>query len=286
MSNYKIIFIDIDGTLVDNKKQVSNETKLCLQKLVEKGIKIVLTSGRPYKSIVEYANECGLGNIHIGSNGAIVANIKTDEILFKKQMKVKTALEIIDAAIKNNIFVMVTINGNQYIQYKKWGISPMSRKDIIIKNDIKSLLNNKNTNVIKLVLLHSNNQTLEDFKKNLNKYNGISIVPVEVMTIPDHIRNEDGVCNNPYNLDIMASNISKSSGINCVLNYFGISKEQSIGIGDGLNDLDLFGAVGLKIAMKNANPKLKENADIISEFDNNNSGVAKVLNKIFKEELI
>ena len=45
MSNYKIIFIDIDGTLVDNKKQVSNETKLCLQKLVEKGIKIVEIGG-------------------------------------------------------------------------------------------------------------------------------------------------------------------------------------------------------------------------------------------------
>lgn len=286
MSNYKIIFIDIDGTLVDNKKQVSNETKLCLQKLVEKGIKIVLTSGRPYKSIVEYANECGLGNIHIGSNGAIVANIVSDKILFKKEIEKQTALEIINNATKNDIFVMITINGNQYIKYKKWGISPASRKDIVIENNINDLLNNKNLNIIKLVLLNNNKQILEDFKKSLVKYNSLSIVPVEVMTIPDHIRNEDGVCNNPYNLDIMASNISKSSGINCVLNYFDINKEQSIGIGDGLNDLDLFSAVGLKIAMKNANPKLKENADIISEFDNNNSGVAKVLNKIFKEELI
>ena len=90
---YKIIFIDIDGTLVDNKKQVSEKTKQCLKQLVKNNIKVVLTSARPYKSIIPYANECDLESIHIASNGAIVANIQNDSILLKKKLKKKLPLK-------------------------------------------------------------------------------------------------------------------------------------------------------------------------------------------------
>lgn len=279
---YKIIFIDIDGTLVDNKKQISEKTKQVLKQLVKNNIKIVLTSARPYKSIVDYANECNLDSIHIGSNGAIVANIQNDDILLKKEMQKERAVEIINKAIQNDIFIMATINGYQYIQFEKWGTSPKSRKDVVFAHDIKNIANDSNLNIIKLVLLDNDKAKLTSFRDSIKNIQDLTVMPIEIMTIPDEIRNKNGVCENPYNLDIMAQGISKAKGIDCVLKYYKLNKSESIGIGDGLNDLDLFEAVGLKIAMKNANEKLKQNADIITEYDNNNSGVADVLEKIFR----
>lgn len=175
---------------------------------------------------------------------------------------------------------MTTINGNQYIPFEKWGISPAYREDVKVEKNIESLVEDSKNSTIKLVLLDNNKAKLEKFKDMLMQYS-ITCVPIDFMTIPDEIRNANGKCENPYDLDVMAKNISKAKGIRCLLEYFNIKKEDSIGIGDGLNDLELFEAVGLKIAMKNAHENLKQSADIITEFDNNNSGVAEALAKIF-----
>lgn len=281
MEDYKIVFIDIDGTLANSKKQVSEENKKCLKTLTDSGVKVVLTSARPYVSVADFACECSLQDIHIASNGAVCVNTKTDEILFKKAIDKNSSIEILSLAIKHNIHFMATINGYQHVPSKKWGICPKSRPDVVVTEDVISLLKNNNLNVLKVVFLDESKEKLIKFKKELERFSGIKIMPIEVMCIPDEIRNQDGVCNNPFNLDIMAEEISKSKGIETALKYFGIKKEQSIGIGDGLNDLDLFEGVGLKIAMKNANDGLKQKADIITDYDNNNSGVGKTLSKIF-----
>ena len=108
-SKYKMIFIDIDGTLVNDEKQVSQRTIDIIKKLKEKGITTVLTSGRPYKSIEEYSKKCEAMPYLIGSNGAVIRNIEKDEDIFIKSIEKQKVLEILKIIRKHNLYTTITV---------------------------------------------------------------------------------------------------------------------------------------------------------------------------------
>ena len=111
-NKYKIVFVDIDGTLVDDEKRISNETIQIIRKLKEEGVYTVLTSGKPYNSIKQFSNKCYETPYIIASNGAIVKNLERNTDIFKKNINKDIAIKILDMIKENNLYTMVTISGN------------------------------------------------------------------------------------------------------------------------------------------------------------------------------
>ena len=101
---YKLIAIDLDGTLLNSNGVVSNETIETLRQIINKNIKIVLTSGRMIDSIKSIAEEIGGQKYLIAGNGSIVYDIEKDQILYKNFIKKEKVLDVIKICEENSIY--------------------------------------------------------------------------------------------------------------------------------------------------------------------------------------
>ena len=93
---YKLVAIDLDGTMLNSYGIVTQNTKEKIKKVIQKGTKVVIASGRPIDSIKAIAEEIGSKEYFIGGNGAIIYDIKKDEIIYEKFLNKQKVLEIID----------------------------------------------------------------------------------------------------------------------------------------------------------------------------------------------
>lgn len=279
---YKIIFIDIDGTLVNDEKQVSKRTINIIKKLKEKGIITVLTSGRPYGSIEKYSIQCDAMPYLIGSNGAITRNIEKDEDISIKNIEKQKALEILKLIRKNNLYTTITVSGNIITETQKYGLIPENRPEIIEAENLEEYISKIEKPIIKFSIVDENKEKIINIRKELiDKFN-ITITPVDIMGLTQKQRKvKDGYISNPYIIDIMAQNTTKAEAIRNLTKYLKIDLSQTIAFGDGKNDIEMFETAGYKIAMKNAVKELYERADIITK-TNNEDGVAVALEKIFE----
>ena len=100
---YKLIVIDLDGTMLDSYGQVTQNTKNAIKNAIEKGIDVVIASGRPIDSIKSIAKDIGSEKYFIAGNGALIYDIPKDEILYDKYMKKEKVLEIIKICEENSI---------------------------------------------------------------------------------------------------------------------------------------------------------------------------------------
>lgn len=279
---YKIIFIDIDGTLVNDEKQVSQRTINKIKKLKEKGIITVLTSGRPYGSIEKYSIQCDAMPYLIGSNGAITRNIEKDEDFFIKNLEKQKVLEILKIIRKHNLYTTITVSGNIITDTQKYGLIPEYRPEIIETESLEEYIDKIERPIIKFSIVDEEKEKLENIRKELIDKFDITMTPVDIMGLTQKQRKvKNGYISNPYITDIMAPNTTKGDAIRNLSKYLKIDLSQTIAIGDGRNDIEMFETVGYKIAMKNAVKELYERADIITT-TNNNEGVADALEKIFE----
>ena len=283
-NNYKMIFIDIDGTLVNDEKIISEENISVITKLKEIGIYTVLASGKPYKSIEMFSEKCNAVPYLIGSNGAIVKDFKKDIDIFTKQISYSIANEIHKIIKTNNIYTMVTVDGNLIVEEEKYGMITKNRPEICEVPSIFGYLKSTEKSILKFTIIDGDKEKIANVRESLFKIPNISITPVDIIGIPQRFRKEGEEYSDPYCIDVMAKGINKADAITTLLKYLNISRTQTIAIGDGMNDIEMFESCYYKIAMGNAVQEIKDLANIIT-LSNNDSGVSVALNKLFTKEL-
>lgn len=275
--NYKIVFIDIDGTLVNDEKQIPKENIETIKKLKTKGIEVVLASGRPYHSIEKYSNIAGAMPYIIGSNGGVVVNYKEDKLLYNANIDKPLALEILKFVKVNNLFTAITLSGNLVLESEMYSLTKENRDELIVVNSLEEYLKNTNESIIKFSIMSDNKEDLEIAREKLiNKFN-ITITNADTFVIPNKYRKAG---KNPYIMDIMKEYVNKGEAIKKLCKYLNLNTQEAIIFGDGLNDIEMFELDAYKVAMKNAKDKIKEMADFVT-ISNNEAGVAYKLNKIF-----
>ena len=114
---YKLIAIDIDGTLLNSHGEVTDRNKQAIKKALEKNINVVLTSGRMPKAILPIANEINSNKYLISGNGASIYDIQKDKIIYNNYMSKKKILEIMDICEKNSMFYNVYTNNSILTKY-------------------------------------------------------------------------------------------------------------------------------------------------------------------------
>jgi len=262
---YKLIAIDMDGTLLKEDKTISDKTKQAIHKAKQKGIRVVLASGRPIEGLQRYLEELDLlskDDYVLSFNGSIVQNAKTKEIIRKNILKGKdlTYLYNIAKQLKVDIHAFsnegcITPKMSKYSELE----GTINGIPVIIMDFEKT---SEEEDIIKIMMVDEPERLEEAIKK----------LPPEVYQKYTVVRSA------PYFLEFLNKESSKGVGIRELSDYLGIKKEHIICIGDAGNDLDMIQFAGLGVAMGNAFDEVKEAADYITK-NNQEDGVAHVIQK-------
>ena len=163
MKMYKIIAIDLDGTLLNSYGEVSVKNKEIIQKAVASNVEVVLASGRPVDSVRNLANELGANHYMICGNGAMLYDLNEDSIIYENFLDVNKVLQIIDICDKNSIYYNVykedrvltkSLNYNvMFYQQENANRDDSKKTNIEIVQDIYNYVkNNQDDNYLKITI--------------------------------------------------------------------------------------------------------------------------------------
>ena len=245
MNKIEAIILDLDGTLLNDNKNISEDT-INFLKSISKDIKIILASARQFVTIKPYLEQLDLinkDNYTICFNGSLVVDNLENEIVNYK----------IDSNIIKNIDSFILENNIDWTYYL-YGYRFL-RTDI---NNIEDIIKN---DIYKIVGI-SSIENINNIRNNLDKY------------IIDNLEVTSSELNR---IEFVKKGITKVKAIEMLLNKLNIDKSNVIAIGDGDNDIDMIKYVGYGVAMLNSPDKVKNSAKIITKYTNNEDGVYKVI---------
>ena len=292
---YKLVAIDLDGTMLNSYGIVTQNTKEKIKKVIQKGTKVVIASGRPIDSIKAIAEEIGSKEYFIGGNGAIIYDIKKDEIIYEKFLNKQKVLEIIDLCEENsinyNVYTENTILAknlkfNVLYYYKENLKKPENKKtNIVIVENMKEYIKNlKEEKFLKVTICDENKFIFNAIGKKLKEISGIEILDVLHMSRKLIKQGTQDIVIEYFYTEISLENVDKWIAIQEILKLEKIEKDEVITIGDNINDLKMLKNAGLGIAMKGSAPKVIENANYVTQ-GNNEEGVANALEKYILKDI-
>ena len=271
----KYVFVDIDGTLTNSKRKVSKANIKAINDIEQKKeFEIVFCSGRNNDYLVELSKKCNTSNYIISSNGSMVYNQKTKKVTHKDKIPFKILNKIYEYCKEHRVAISFNTEKCRYcndflnydINYKK--------KDT---KRIRSINDMKTKNITQFVMGSYNYEQMLEVKKFLNTIQNLEIVNISTTMKLKQINSPDG-----FFYDVVIRGVNKGTGISNFIKKKKIDIKNCIAIGDHINDIDMFKAVGYKIAMGNACDELKEKADFITK-TNDEDGVKYALEHLEKE---
>ena len=285
---YKMIFLDLDGTLLNDCKEISQENiNLIKRAYNEKGIICVFATGRPLEYVDEICNSYDrfFANYIIANNGAIIRDNKNGEVIYKVSITNAQLLDLKNIFLEENADYMIVYTDKQQIlrearndEALKDSAIIVNKKDSELKHIEDTIKKNPNLSSL-LCMIGGEISALENIISRLQEIKGL-----ETPGIGNYSHKTKTYAFESKFIDVMKKGCSKKNAIYYLADKLKIKKEEIIVMGDGSNDLSMFECAGLKIAMENANEKLKEKADFITA-SNNDNGVAKAIQKFVFNEI-
>ncbi len=257
----KIIATDMDGTLLGSNHKISKLNQETLKKAQEKGIHLILASGRPLHGLVHQVEVMGLSTENtslLAFNGAIIIDAKTHEVHISDTLSLDLTQRLIHKLKHFNVDIMLTddtklysLKNDEIAQHEAWA------------NDLDVI----QTNYEKV-----------DFRPHKIL---VSAEPTYLDSIIDEIKDAfmgeaDFVKSAPFYLECLIKNENKGKTLARFAKMRNVQLDEIIAFGDNFNDMELIQTAGIGVAMGNAVDALKEVADFIAD-SNDNDGLAKVL---------
>lgn len=291
---YKLVAIDLDGTLLNSYGEVSNKNKETIKKAIEKGVEIVLSSGRPIMSVKNLANEIGCNNYMICGNGAITYDIQNEEIIYNRFLEKSKVLQIIKICEENSIFYNVytkdtiltkNLNYNILFYHQENASKPEDKKTRItlMQNIEEYIQNRKEEDYLKITICDNDKIIFSSIIRKLKTIKDVDVLDVAHMSRKIIKDGTENISMEYFYTEITNTNVDKWQAIKNLIEQLQIKREEVIAIGDNINDAEMVKEAGLGVIMQNAAPYIKEMADIIVG-DNDNDGVAEVIEKYILKE--
>lgn len=287
---YKLVAIDLDGTMLNTYGEITENTKRVIKETIQKGTEVVIASGRTIDSIKTLAEEINSKKYMIAGNGAIVYDIENDNIIYEKYIPKAKALNIIKICEDNSITYSVYTNKTIIADSLKYNIlyyykenlkkEPNKKTSITIVQNIYDYVKNmENEKVIKIFICDKTASVFNAILKKLDEISDIEILDVSHMSRKVITNGTEEVPIEYFYTEVSEKNVDKWFALDFLIQKLDIDKSQVITIGDNVNDKKMIEQAGLGIAMKGSTPKITEFADYVTEYDNNNDGVAFALEK-------
>lgn len=265
---YKLLVLDLDGTLTNSKKEITRHTKETLIKAQEAGLKVVFASGRPTYGVAPLANELELQKYEgyiLAYNGGEIIDWKTRELMYEKQLD-SDLLPYLYRCAKENDFAIVTYE-NEYVLTEK------PDDEYVLKEALLNVMKIKKVDNFLEAVKHPITKCLI-----VGEPSRLALLEKEMY---EKLKDRMGVFRSePYFLELVPKGIDKAQSLSVLLEEIGMTKNEMIAIGDGFNDLSMIQYAGLGIAMENAQDVVKQAADFIT-LSNEEDGVAYAVEKFY-----
>lgn len=266
-----MIGLDCDGTLLNDRKELTPYSRKVLLKAIEQGIVVLAATGRPASGIPKEVRELPGIRYALTANGARIVDLKENKILYEATMPFETAVRILDVFAKYDTYKEAFIGETGYTNAKDlanaedYGLIPgmiqyLRESRVPIPNVREKLLQMQKP-VDKVQALFKNREEKEQ-------------AFLEVREIPE--TEPTGALEN--NIEVNAYGVNKGLGLLKLGELLGITREEIMACGDGMNDLEMLREVGFGVAMENAVQPVKDAADYVTD-SNENDGVAKAIVK-------
>lgn len=271
MTKYQMLATDLDDSLLDDRLMITPVDREAIERAVRAGVKVVLATGRMFRSALPYALELGLDTPLITYQGAYVRFPGGERVLYHRPVPWDLALELLEriapAGYHTNIYIddellveKVTEAGRLY-----WIISGVKPVEV---GGLAAYLRRVRRDPAK-VLVVAEEEKLDRLSEELNG----------VFTGRLHITKSK-----PFFLEFMHPGATKARALEAVAGYYGIGREKIIAVGDSYNDLEMIDYAGLGVVVANAREEIKAVAGFVTRA-NTEGGVAGVISRfIFNEE--
>ena len=286
---YKLVAIDLDGTMLNQYGVVTENTKNVIKKTIHKGIDVIIASGRPIDSIQAIAKEIESQNYFIAGNGALVYDIQKKEIMYDKFLPKEKVLEIIkiceENSISYNVYTQQTILATalkyNVLYYQKENLKKEESKQTkisIIENMYEYVKDKKEEKFLKMTICDDNQTVFQSIIRKLRKIEGIEVLDVSHMSRKTIKQGTEEITIEYYYTEITVKNVDKWYALEYLMKKLDIKKEEVIAIGDNINDKKMIQEAGLGVAMGDSTPVVTQIADYVTS-SNKEEGGAKVLEK-------
>ena len=283
---YKLIAIDLDGTLLNSYGEVTEKNKQAIKYALNKGVEVVLASGRDPKTMEKISAELEITNFLIAGNGASVYDIKLGENIYENFLETEKALQIIKICSENSIFYNIyttqgilteSINYNIKVFNNENNSRPnKKRTNIEIVNNMYEYVEENQLNILKIIICDESKIVFKNIIEKLKGIRGVEILEVEHMSKKVIRTGTEEHKVEYFYTEITNESANKWNAIEFLLKKVDIKPSEVICIGDNINDLKMIKNAGLGIVMKNSALEKRNIAQYVTE-DNNSDGVGKAI---------
>lgn len=263
---YKIIFTDLDDTLLNSEKKVSEVDKEAIKKAQEMGVKFVLSSGRPTFAMWDLAKELELdkyGSYILSYNGSIITDCATKENIFEVSLEKEDLHLMYDFSRENKVHILTYIDDEIVSETESQYITEEVKMTKMNHNLVKDFKESVNKSSVKCMLLEEPSYLKEVEKKLKESYGDRYSIAIS----------------KPFFLEVTKLGIDKGVALEKLSEYLGIDIRDTIAVGDSYNDIPMLKKAGLAVAVENANEDTKKICGYITK-SNNNGGMAHLINEL------
>ena len=256
--NFKLIALDLDGTLLNSDLKISPRAMTAIQAAEKKGVRVTLCTGRMYVSALHYARELKLNVPLITYNGALVKN--SNEVLYERSLSLEEAKHVIRTCKKFDCQLNLYLDDKLYAEKSNGWSKRYAEKVKVDLHEVDDLLDFLKLPPIKLLAMGK--------EEVLHKIRG-QLADRELYITRSH----------SYFLEMLNTEATKGKGLAVVAEKMAIDRKNVLAIGDNENDIEMFKYAGCAVAMNNADEQVKAYADYVTK-SNDDDGVAEAIEKL------
>lgn len=265
MSKYKLLAIDLDDTLLDNKLCVPQRSHRAVEMAREAGVRVTLATGRMYRSALPFAREIGVEDYLITYQGALVKHAVNGEVLFHRPVPMELALEVIELVNNYGYHINIYLDDNLYVaKHTRESdlYAAISRIPMEEVGNLEVFLRERKQAPTK-VLVVAQEELLDKLAAQARPRWGDKL----------HITKSK-----PHFLEFSHPLGNKGDALAAVAKHYGVKREEVIAMGDSYNDLEMIDYAGLGVVVGNARPEIIAKADFVC-CSNEECGVAEVVER-------
>ncbi len=268
---YKLLALDMDGTLLNSQKKISPKTAAAISELSKRGVYVVVSTGRGVAELADYKDELKFMHYGVTSSGGAVYDFFNKKPVKTHPIAKDIAFEIIDAGISERAMIHILgltssvmkdedIKNVADFQMSVYG--EMYNRICTRCNDFKKYIQENPDEIIKINLYH---RSPESRQRNFERLKHLNLTFAFAETTA---------------LESSPKGISKASGLIELCEFLKIDISETVAVGDAPNDIEVLNAAGIAAVMGNAAPEIKKIADFVTD-DNDHDGIVKVIEKYF-----
>jgi Cof subfamily protein (haloacid dehalogenase superfamily) len=248
---YKLLALDVDGTLVTDTLVITDPVKKAVAAAQERGVVVTLATGRMFRSAVQFANELNLSAPLICYQGAMVKHSRTGELIFHQPVPLDLARRFIELAQKHNYHVNAYVDDHIYVAEmtdEARYYSSLARVPAEVVGNLLNFIDRPERAPTKLVIVTDEDKTLGVLHEFEDAF-GHSLYVTR-----SHARFTEAV----------HPECSKGVALRALAKSLDIPVEQTLAVGDNLNDLPMLEMAGFSVAVANSSPGVKEKAGYVA----------------------